>query len=124
MVLAWRKANPEKHRDHLRRANAKSGRRHHLKSRFGITVEQFDVLFATCNGICQICDQPERRAGRRLSLDHDHATGRLRGFICSRCNILLGLLRDDPEMLERAAAYLRTADLSSLLQSTTAEAGV
>ena len=114
---AWRKANPERSELNRKRSYAKRGTALHLKKRFGITEEQFGILWATCDGRCGICTQPESRKGRRLSLDHDHVTGRLRGFICSACNILLGRAKDKPELLERAASYLRHADLSRLLSS-------
>jgi len=119
---AWRIANPVEHKKRWKRGNAKYRDRHHLKYRFGITVEQFAILSTACDGICQICKQPESRKNRRLSLDHDHATGRLRGFICCRCNLLIGRATDDPELLERAAFYLRNGDLSHLLSSNDAEA--
>ncbi len=102
--LAWRKANPEKHRLTFRRVNHRSN----LRLRFGITIEQFDAIYAACDGKCAICRKPETR-GRRLSLDHDHETGELRGFLCSRCNLLIGNAKDDPVVLERAAVYVRTA---------------
>jgi hypothetical protein len=111
----WRKNNPEKYKAAIKRSNEKVRDAIHLKQRFGITVDQFAVLFATCDGLCTICKFPESRKNRRLSLDHDHATGRLRGFVCSRCNIIMGCVNDDPELLERAAHYLRHADLSHLL---------
>jgi hypothetical protein len=104
--LAWRKANPDRHRAIYQKTN----HRIHVKKRFGLEVEQFDALFAACNGVCCICLKPESRA-RRLSLDHNHETGALRGFLCSRCNIFLGSVKDDAELLDRAAHYLRTARL-------------
>lgn len=98
----WRKNNVDRVKTTMRRQN----HRINLMRRFGITVEQFDALFAACDGRCAICQQPETRA-RRLSLDHCHGTKKLRGFLCSRCNLLLGGAKDDPDILERAAAYLR-----------------
>jgi hypothetical protein len=99
---AWCKANPERHRTNFRRAN----HRVNVRKRFGLTVAEFDALFKACDGRCSICREPESRA-RRLSLDHDHGTGQLRGFLCCRCNLLLGAAKDDADRLERAAAYLR-----------------
>ncbi len=103
---AWREANPETHRAIVKRCNHRAN----LKGRFGLTVEQFEALWARCDGLCGVCHRPESR-DRRLSLDHDHATGELRGFVCSRCNLLLGNAADDPELLEQAAIYLRNPPL-------------
>ncbi len=46
---------------------------------------------------------------RRLSIDHDHNTGDIRGLLCHNCNVAIGHLNDDPELLDAAAGYLRTA---------------
>ena len=108
---AWREANPERAELVRKRSYEKLRKVQHLRHRFGLTIEQFDALQATSDGRCQICKRSEPRKNRRLSLDHDHKTGKLRGFTCSRCNMLLGLAQDDPALLESAAAYLRTANL-------------
>ena len=51
---------------------------------------------------CVICGDLDN-----LVVDHDHRTGRVRGALCQRCNMGLGHFRDDPELLEFAAMYLR-----------------
>lgn len=98
----WNKSNPEKHRMIYRRHN----HRLNLKKRFGLTVEEYDALARQSDGACAICHRGESR-DRRLSLDHDHKTGQIRGFLCSRCNLLLGGAGDNPDLLEQAAQYLR-----------------
>ncbi len=62
-----------------------------LKHSFGITVEQFDDLLAAQGGRCAMCGS-ETSTGRykTLAVDHDHATGRVRGLLCFRCNTGLG----------------------------------
>jgi hypothetical protein len=61
------------------------------------------------SGRCWICRQPERVAGRSLAVDHAHKTGAVRGFLCTRCNNVVGRMEDDPDLLRRAAAYLERA---------------
>lgn len=71
--------------------------------------ESTNRLFAD-RVLCDSCGQPERhtRAGevRALNKDHDHTTGEWRGVLCSRCNMAIGLLGDNPFLLRAAAAYL------------------
>lgn len=98
----WNKKNPEKHKAIYQRGNHRSN----LKRRFGITEEQYAELAKTHGGVCAVCEKPESR-GRKLSLDHCHKTGVIRGFLCCRCNLLIGNAADDPKILEAAARYLR-----------------
>ncbi len=100
---AWRRANPEKHK----RAYQVRNHRSNLKTRFGMSVEEYNVLVAQSDGVCGICREPESRE-RKLCLDHDHQTGALRGFLCSRCNLLLGNASDSVELLKQAIRYLRS----------------
>lgn len=85
-------------------------RRAQLKIKFGLTIEQYDELVRQANGVCAICEQPESLK-RRLSVDHDHATGELRGLLCNRCNTVLGHIDDDPSLLEKIPKYLRRPPL-------------
>lgn len=55
---------------------------------------------------CEICGVSEEDYGRRLSLDHCHSSGKVRGLLCQPCNLGLGSFRDKPEVLLAAAAYL------------------
>lgn len=87
-------------------------RRQNLKKFFGITPEQYDELFDEQDGVCAICKQPEvvkhhsTNEVQCLTVDHDHATGLVRGLLCTKCNKGIGLLRDNPVFLRNAASYL------------------
>jgi len=78
-----------------------------LKRKYGMTLEDYDDLLKTQNGACAICQQSEPINSRRLAVDHDHITGEVRGLLCSQCNRGIGYLKDDPDILEAAAQYLR-----------------
>lgn len=87
---------------------ALSYRRSHLKRRYGVTVEQYDALLIEQAGRCKLCGAEECGAGRKyLCVDHDHTTGAIRGLLCNSCNRALGALRDDPDLIDRAAEYVR-----------------
>jgi hypothetical protein len=94
-----------------RRNNARPERKRALRDgyyrrTFGISADEFDAFLAEQGGGCAICGVvPERAVS--LHLDHCHVTGRLRGILCLSCNQGIGKFRDDPELLERAARYLR-----------------
>lgn len=101
-VVEWKKKNPEKARRVAKNASLR---------RYGITVDQWDEMFAAQNGVCAICLRPPSGRGpnRFLNVDHCHATGAVRGLLCSLCNVALGRLRDDPAVVRRAAEYLERA---------------
>jgi len=71
---------------------------------YGISVEDYDRMFAEQNGACYICGKaPE---GRALDIDHCHKSGKVRGLLCSNHNRALGLLGDDPDLLLKSIEYL------------------
>jgi hypothetical protein len=95
--MQWQKDHPE-------RARA-AQRRHHLKKQYGMTVEEFDRLLVACNGRCTICGNKFLNS-KDTNIDHDHATGKFRGILCSCCNRALGYARDSPQVLRLMADYL------------------
>jgi hypothetical protein len=74
--------------------------------KFGLTLEQYDQMYAAQNGGCAICGG-QNDDGRRLFVDHNHQTGRVRGLLCARCNTRTGVY----ELFGRQiAAYLNKYD--------------
>lgn len=88
--------------------------REHLKQKELITLYGEDVVNASGTSplLCQICNKPEKVKHRisgnviALALDHDHKTGKFRGWLCSNCNTTLGRFGDDPVVFRRIAHYL------------------
>lgn len=80
-----------------------------LKKLYGITVKDYERMLAEQDGLCAIClttpDQQKRR--KYLCVDHDHETGEVRGLLCGPCNSAIGLLKDNPLMLQSALNYLQ-----------------
>ena len=75
--------------------------------------EKVLVAWSCFNGACEICEKSDPAGGeknRRWNIDHDHATNKFRGFLCSRCNKGLAFFQDDTESLLKAIAYLRRHD--------------
>lgn len=78
----------------------------HLVREYGITIETYEHLLAAQDGLCAICKLAHVDNDRKLAVDHDHNTLRVRGILCGKCNRALGLFDDDKERLMAAIEYL------------------
>ena len=87
--------------------NKKERVRRDLKKVYGITEDDYNKMYITQNGKCAICGIHQNNLKRRLSVDHDHINGRVRGLLCHHCNTILGMAKDDSEILESALIYLK-----------------
>lgn len=119
----WRRKHPEKVRAEYHARMSKDGgakekarcakyradnpeRLRAIKLRkFGLTLADYDAMFEVQGGLCAICLQ-RNIENRRLAVDHDHRSGKVRGLLCGSCNKALGLFRDSPQILTAALAYL------------------
>lgn len=81
---------------------------------YGIEPEDYDRLYAAQGGRCAICRRATGKT-RRLSVDHDHISGRVRGLLCKPCNQMLGHARDDVDFFYRAMRYLIDPPADSVL---------
>lgn len=82
-----------------------------LRSKYGFSHAQYEVMLHAQHGSCAICatTSPDNRY-KKFHVDHDHKTGRIRGLLRNKCNVGLGSFKDNSELLTGAAAYLiRTA---------------
>lgn len=112
--IAWRAANPERAREHGRASYHRNknspqqvAARHTARLRqYGLTPDDLDRLLARQGNRCAICGEEHRGRGKRLHVDHDHATGKVRGLLCGPCNVALGGFNDDPTRLRAAVRYL------------------
>ena len=85
------------------RDNAGSSNRM-LKRNYGITLDEYDRLLKQQGGVCAVCGKPPN--GRRLHVDHNHKTGKVRGLLCSGCNVALGAVDDNMNVLQKLISYL------------------
>lgn len=81
-------------------------RARHVKTLYGIELEEVDAMEREQGGVCAICRQT-CNVRRSLAVDHDHQTGKVRGLLCQKCNRGLGLFNDDPGRLAAAIDYLK-----------------
>ena len=100
----------ERHPDRLR-AKAMRRRQDHpdyyiteRARRYGLTLDEYRRIESAQGGVCALCTRPA--VSKSLHIDHCHESGVVRGLLCERCNMALGLFDDNAERLARAAAYV------------------
>jgi hypothetical protein len=93
-VTKWQKNNPTLVRNSR------------LKSVYGISIDDFDTMLLSQKGGCAICGRTSSSNVKRLGVDHDHKTLRVRGVLCDYCNSGLGLFFDNRETIVNAIRYL------------------
>ncbi len=76
--------------------------------KYGLTEERYQEMLEAQGGVCAICQKPPKTI--RLSVDHDHRTGRVRGLLCYCCNYGLGWFSDKPERVKRLVAYVESKE--------------
>lgn len=87
---------------------------------FGISLDEYEFRFEQQGGLCEICgceiglygrsrDLPE--GVRKAHLDHNHETGKIRSFLCDRCNVMIGMSQEDISTLLTAIEYLEREEL-------------
>jgi len=118
----WRENNPEKVKEAGRQRDKKRlgerfrkeyMRRKRLKRDFDLSPETYEIMLKSQNYLCAICHKAETALARdkitlrRLAVDHDHLTGKIRQLLCNKCNCLLGRADDDIERLKAAITYLQ-----------------
>lgn len=93
----WKKEWNKKHPDKKRKT--------HL-AEYGMTPDDYNKMFEAQEGRCAICGVSQVELKRRLAIDHDHISGKIRGLLCERCNLMLGKANDDINILTSAIQYL------------------
>ena len=73
-----------------------------IKREYGLNREQYLNMKRTQDSSCLCCKEV-----KKLVVDHDHETGKVRGLLCDNCNLALGLLKDSVGTLERMIKYVQ-----------------
>lgn len=94
----WKASHPEK----VKRNN----KAQNLRKKYGLSLEVYEELLDAQGGVCLICGAAPDPLS--LAVDHCHDSTEIRGLLCNPCNLGVGHFRDRPELLEAAAAYLRS----------------
>jgi hypothetical protein len=100
--------NPEYYREQAKeraKRNPEGIKNAWLLRHYGITLEHYKSKLKEQNGVCAICLRQDSYFS--LAVDHNHKTGKIRGLLCSQCNLALGKFNDNPEILNKAIIYLK-----------------
>jgi Recombination endonuclease VII len=100
-------------------ANPEAARDYGISRAHGVPVGTYARLLEIQGGACAICNRSENPGKTRFSFDHDHASGTVRGLLCTLCNQAIGQLQDSPELLRKAADYLEKPPAAQLSLSST-----
>lgn len=82
-------------------------KRYGMKRRYGLSPEDAVAMLSSQGGACACCSAAEPGNGNGWVIDHDHATGTIRGVLCHGCNVGLGAFKDSEDRLRSAIAYLQ-----------------
>lgn len=82
---------------------------YYLLKKYNLTLEDYNKLWDSQEHCCKICKAKENTPGKGFAVDHCHTTGKVRGILCDRCNLLLGKAHDDCTLLEEVINYLKSS---------------
>lgn len=115
--VVWKQKNKERltqyFQEHYRK-NPDIKKRRNREKRFKeyrITEEQYLHLFEQQGGRCLGCNRHQDELNKKLCVDHCHTTGKVRGLLCTPCNLAVGLVNDDPEVLNNLIKYLESTQI-------------
>ena len=109
----WCKRNTKKmkkyHKEYFRRPKVRIYQKNKdLIKKFNITLRDYNKLLKKQDYKCAICRKSQKGSNQMLAVDHCHKTNKVRGLLCSKCNMGIGLLEDSISILQNAINYLNT----------------
>lgn len=99
----WYEKNKAEVKDASRTRWKSTRRGRHLLATYGIDEWQYAEMYVEQGAGCSICGKHKEI----LHVDHDHNTGKIRGLLCGNCNLAIGLLKHDPQIIIKASNYVQ-----------------
>lgn len=103
----------QENKDYIKQKNKKKllenpdlHKNYHLKSRYGVSIEEYNIMLIEQNESCEICGKHMSNFKRNLHVDHNHTTKQVRGLLCVNCNIIIGNSFEDKNILTKVIEYL------------------
>jgi uncharacterized protein YtpQ (UPF0354 family) len=90
----------------------KKEKQNKLKYIYGLSLQEFNLIYKQQKGRCKLCGRKIRKQSinslrsKTAMVDHNHVTGKIRGLLCCRCNLAIGLFDDNSSLLKKAAKYV------------------
>ena len=84
----------------------KVSKNNNLKKLYGITLDDYEVMFYRQKCKCLVCGCIMPMFGKTTHVDHCHETNEVRGILCSQCNTIIGLCYEDSSILASAIDYI------------------
>ncbi len=115
----WKGGITRNRKEYYKKRYEEKERKDRLKQ-YGLSINDYDQLSKQQGGVCSICGLPETKKSfgtrtRRLSVDHNHETGKVRGLLCNQCNVGLGNFNDDIDVMASAISYLVNTKLRKVI---------
>jgi Autographiviridae endonuclease VII len=95
----WKNNNPD--------SRKRSVRKNVIKNSYGLSEFEYHKLIELHQNACTICRKPEIIVGKSLAVDHNHETGEVRGLLCHKCNVALGMLNENEDLIWNMMEYLK-----------------
>lgn len=92
------------------RRTSEVSKKYKLKYFFNLEYDKYLEMLEKQNNCCAICNVNQDTLKKKLSVDHNHITGKVRGLLCEQCNFGIGNLKDSLELLKQAIKYLEEND--------------
>lgn len=97
-VKTWKRNNPQRNKILQKRTV--------LKRKYKISLEEFNGMLDSQQNKCMICNKTFKNA-KSTHVDHCHKSGKIRGLLCTNCNIALGYFKDSLSTIRSALKYLK-----------------
>lgn len=112
-IKKWRKNNPEKVKKIRKKFKLNNPekvkiyeKKNKMYNKFKITIREYNEMLLNQNNQCFLCFKTPEENKKALAVDHCHKTGKIRGLLCSKCNLGLGLFNDNVNIMEKAIKYI------------------
>ncbi len=115
-IKEYSKENYSLNKDKIAEYNKKN-RLHQRVIKYNLTDDKFNIMYNSQNGCCAICGKH-----RKLEIEHNHQTGKVRGLVCHKCNVVIGMCEENVEVLQKAIEYLNKN--STTIISTTVTSNI